>query len=147
MAYQSIDELQALLSQEVFRNRLDCKKAAGRAIGTFIETIAFYLLRQWGENDSIAIERPLAEYGREDITHNVEFTLHPIRAIHQDFAIPNTIPSTARQIARIIQLPNRFSITTNKVISKGYVQNACIIGEDKSPLSSRHQTDSWKLRQ
>ena len=72
MAYQSIDELQNLLSQEVFGNRQDCKKAAGRALGTFIEIIVFYLLRKWGENDSIAIEQPLAEYGCEEITHNVE---------------------------------------------------------------------------
>lgn len=82
MAYQSIDELQNLLSQEVFGNRQDCKKAAGRALGTFIEIIMFYLLRKWGENDSIAIERPLAEYGCEEITHNVEFTLHPIYIYH-----------------------------------------------------------------
>jgi len=38
MAYQSIDELQMLLSQEVFGDRQDSKKAAGRALGTFIET-------------------------------------------------------------------------------------------------------------
>ena len=65
MAYKSIDELQTLLSKEIFKDRSDNKKAAGRALGTFIEIIVYYLLRQWGENDSIAIESPLSEYGRE----------------------------------------------------------------------------------
>ena len=119
MAYQSIDELQTLLSLEVFGDRQDCKKAAGRAWGTFIETIVFYLLRQWGENDSVAIERPLAEYGHEEITHNVEFTLHPIHSVHSSFEIPKSTPTTARKIADKIQLPSTFNLTSNKVINKG----------------------------
>jgi len=135
MAYQSIDELQTLLSQEVFGDRQDSKKAAGRALGTFIETIMFYLLRQWGENDSMAIERPLAEYGREEITHNVEFTLHPIISIHPDFEIAAETPTTARQVAKAIGLPNTFTLTNNKVINKGIVQNACIIGTDKQSMA------------
>ena len=128
MPYQSIDELQNLLSQEVFGDRQDSKKAAGRALGTFIETIVYYLLRQWGENDSTAIERPLAEYGRAEITHNVEFTLHPIRKIHRSFELTNNIPTTARRIASNIELPESFSLTSNKLISKGVIQNACVIG-------------------
>lgn len=134
MAYQSIDELQTLLSQEVFGDRLDSKKAAGRALGTFIETIIFYLLRQWGENDSIAIERPLAEYGRKEITHNVEFTLHPIHSVHSSFVIPKSTPTTARKIADKIQLPSTYDLTSNKVINKGIIQNACIIGSDEHSI-------------
>ena len=128
MAYQSIDELQNLLSQEVFGDRQDSKKAAGRALGTFIETIVYYLLRQWGENDSTAIERPLAEYGRAEITHNVEFTLHPIRKIYNSFLLAANIPTTARRIAAQIKLPDTFDLTSNKLISKGIIQNACVIG-------------------
>ncbi len=135
MAYQSIDELQTLLSQEVFGDRLDSKKAAGRALGTFIETIIFYLLRQWDENDSVAIERPLAEYGHEEITHNVEFTLHPIRAKYPVFEIPANTPTTARKVADKIQLPISFSLTSNKVINKGIIQNACVIGTDKHSIA------------
>lgn len=103
MSYQSIDELQTLLRQEVFGDRQDSKKAAGRALGTFIETIVFYLLRQWGENDSIAIERPLSEYGREEITHNVEFTLHPLRKIFPSFELSANISPTSKCIANQIQ--------------------------------------------
>ena len=134
MAYQSIDELQTLLSQEVFGDRQDSKKAAGRALGTFIETIVFYLLRQWGENDSVAIERPLAEYGREEITHNVEFTLHPIHTIHSCFEIPAKIPLTSRQVANKIELADTFTLTNNKVINKGIIQNACVIGSDEKSI-------------
>ncbi len=130
MAYQSIDELQNLLSQEVFGDRQDSKKAAGRALGTFIETIMFYLLRQWGENDSVAIERPLAEYGREEITHNVEFTLHPILSVHNSFIIPATTPATARQVANKIEALGTLTLTNNKVINRGVIQNACVIGSD-----------------
>lgn len=134
MAYQSIDELQTLLSQEVFGDRQDSKKAAGRALGTFIEIIMFYLLRQWGENDSVAIERPLAEYGREEITHNVEFTLHPILSIHHVFEIATKIPTTARQIAKKVKLSDTINLTNNKVINKGIIQNACVIGSDEKSI-------------
>lgn len=135
MSYQSIDELQTLLSQEVFGDRQDSKKAAGRALGTFIETIVFYLLRQWGENDSIAIERPLSEYGREEITHNVEFTLHPLRKIFPSFELSANISPTSKCIANQIQLPESFNIKSNKVINNGIIQNACVVGEDNNSIA------------
>lgn len=135
MPYQSIDELQNLLSQEVFGDRQDSKKAAGRALGTFIETIVYYLLRQWGENDSTAIEQPLAEYGRAEITHNVEFTLHPIRKIYNQVEIEANVPITARRIANKIELPDEFTLTPNKPIDKGIIQNACIIGKTENSVA------------
>lgn len=122
------------MSQEVFGDRQDSKKAAGRALGTFIETIVFYLLRQWGENDSVAIERPLAEYGHEEITHNVEFTLHPVRHVYPSIEIPANIPTTARQIAKRIELADTFVLTGQKVINKGVIQNACVIGSDEKSM-------------
>lgn len=134
MAYQSIDELQNLLSQEVFGNRQDCKKAAGRALGTFIEIIMFYLLRKWGENDSIAIERPLAEYGCEEITHNVEFTIHPIYNLSPIFNIPATTPITAKKVDSQIKLSDAYTLTSNKVIDKDLIQNACIIATDEHSM-------------
>ena len=48
MAYKSIDELQTLLSQEIFKDRSDNKKAAGRALGTFIEIIVYYFVAPMG---------------------------------------------------------------------------------------------------
>lgn len=135
MAYQSIDELQNLLSREVFGDRQDSKKAAGRALGTFIETIVYYLLRQWGEGDSTAIERPLAEYGRAEITHNVEFTLHPIRKIYESFKIAKNIPTTANRIASQLNLPNTFSLTSNKLVKNDVIQNACVIGTSEEAIA------------
>lgn len=134
MAYKSIDELQTLLSQEIFKDRLDNKKAAGRALGTFIEIIVYYLLRQWGENDSIAIESPLSEYGREEITHNVEFTLHPICELSPTIKVPKTVPLTAHQIANRINLSDTYDVTTKKMINKGVLQNACVIATNSEQL-------------
>lgn len=76
MTYKSIDTIQKLLSDEVFHYTKDRKKAAGRALGTFVEIITYYLLKHWQLDKYIAIERPLPEYGNSEITHNVEFTLH-----------------------------------------------------------------------
>lgn len=78
MSYKSIDTLQEVLSQDVYGHTKDARKAAGRSLGTMVEIITFYFLRQWGVLDNISIERPLPEYGYPEITHNVEFTLHPV---------------------------------------------------------------------
>lgn len=78
MTYKSVDQLQNLLVGNVFHYAKDGKKAAGRALGTFVEIITFYLLKSWGFEHSVAIEKSLAEYGNPEIKHNVEFSLHPI---------------------------------------------------------------------
>ena len=78
MAYESIDKLQKVLQETVFHYAQDSKKAAGRALGTMVEIITYYLLKSWELNDSISIERGLEEYGNPDITHNVEYSLHPV---------------------------------------------------------------------
>lgn len=78
MAYPSVDALQKTLSNDVFHYAAHPKKAAGRALGTLVEVVTFYTLRSWGFRDSVAIERPLPEYANPGITHNVEYSLHPI---------------------------------------------------------------------
>lgn len=75
--YQSVDALQNLLANDVFYQTTSPKKAAGRALGTLVELVTFYMIRDWGLETSLAIERGLPEYGNPDITHNVEFSLHP----------------------------------------------------------------------
>lgn len=82
MAYESVDKLQKVLADNIFSHTKDPKKAAGRALGTFIEIITYYLLKTWGFNHQTAIERGLAEYGNPAITHNVEFSLHPVIREH-----------------------------------------------------------------
>lgn len=65
------------MAQGIFSHTGDAKKAAGRALGTLIELITFYMLRDWGLETDMAIEIGLPEYGNAKVTHNVEFTLHP----------------------------------------------------------------------
>jgi hypothetical protein len=76
LSYESVDKLQKLLADNVFTYATDKKKAAGRALGTFIEIITYYLIKNWNLETFAAIERPLPEFANDDITHNVEFTLH-----------------------------------------------------------------------
>src|ERR1017187_9464955 len=82
-SYPSVDQLQKVLTKEVFHYAKDSKKAAGRALGTLVEIIAFYSIKSWGLERNVAIERPLPEFANEDITHNVEYSLHPSTPIGQ----------------------------------------------------------------
>ena len=45
MPYQSIDEIPKMLATDVFARTNDARKASGRALGTILETICFYLLK------------------------------------------------------------------------------------------------------
>jgi hypothetical protein len=45
----------------------DKKKATGRALGTFIELITFYILKNWELEIFTAIERPLPEFANSDV--------------------------------------------------------------------------------
>src|SRR2546428_5731210 len=97
MPYESVDRLQNVLVEEVFHYAKDAKKAAGRALGTLVEIITFYLLKSWGFEHSVAIERALAEYGNPDITHNVEYSLHPIQR-QRALRLPRRLPVSAGRV-------------------------------------------------
>ena len=73
MPYQSIDQMQKLLSENIFAHTESPKKAAGRASGTMVEIIGFYSFKAWGYEYNIAIERPLPEYANIDIKHKFTF--------------------------------------------------------------------------
>ena len=75
MSYMSVDKLQQTLAQKVFHYAKDSKKAAGRALGTLVEIITFYLLKDWGVENNVRIEKGLIEYRNAAISHNVEYTL------------------------------------------------------------------------
>ena len=130
MSYESIDTLQKVLSEQVFAHTKDSKKAAGRSLGTIIEIITYYLLKEWGLSDSISIERGLEEYGNASITHNVEFTLHPLFQTH-DVCINDFCPITASKILREISLDKSFIKKNNTLLDKEYtLRNACNIAEN-----------------
>ena len=65
MSYPSVDKIQKALAENVFHYAKDSKKAAGRALGTLIEIITFYLIKDWGFENSVRIEKGLIEYSNE----------------------------------------------------------------------------------
>ncbi|OGU39751.1 MAG: hypothetical protein A2X61_10280 [Ignavibacteria bacterium GWB2_35_12] len=137
MSYESVDKLQKALVENVFHYAKDSKKAAGRALGTLVEIITYYLLKTWDFNNYISIEKGLKEYGNPEISHNVEYSLHPIIR-STDLLINKTEKSiTASQILKELNNQN-FSLSglsrkTNNLLSKeGILRNACAIAESKN---------------
>ncbi|NVN94154.1 MAG: hypothetical protein HXX18_02600 [Bacteroidetes bacterium] len=131
MAYESVDKLQKVLATEVFKHTKDPKKASGRALGTLVEIITYYLLKTWGLNNQISIERGLAEYGNPNITHNVEYSLHPI--VRSSFL---TIDKSDKSITSNIILKalevigfdlTGFERKNNQLLSNNILRNACTI--------------------
>ena len=100
MSYPSVDQLQKILTEEVFHYARDSKKAAGRALGTLVEIITFYALKSWGLERNVAIERPLPEFGNDDITHNVEYSLHSSTPLATAKFSRDDLPITAKKIAK-----------------------------------------------
>jgi len=136
MPYESIDQLQHVLVDKVFHYTKDPKKAAGRALGTLVEIITFYLLKSWGFEHSIAIETAISEYGNPEITHNVEYSLHPILR-ELTFILRNQkLPLTSTKIfAEIDQ--NTFPVTGFEksgmcLLTNGKIlRNSCIIANSQ----------------
>jgi hypothetical protein len=136
MAYESVDKLQKLLADEVFNHTKDPKKASGRALGTLVEIVTYYLLKTWGLNNQISIERGLSEYGNPSITHNVEYSLHPI--VRSSFL---TIDKSAKSITSNVILKALdatgfdlvgFERKLNILLSNGILRNACTIATSPS---------------
>jgi hypothetical protein len=131
MPYESVDKLQKVLADEVFNHTKDPKKASGRALGTLVEIITYYLLKTWGLNNQISIERGLVEYGNPNITHNVEYSLHPI--VRSSFL---TIDKSDKSITSNIILKaltaidfdlTGFERKNNHLLSNNILRNACTI--------------------
>ena len=135
MSYQSIDQLQRALADGVFSYAIDKKKAAGRALGTMVEIVTYYVLRSWGLRDHIAIERPLIEFGNPDIAHNVEFSLHPVLNKHKLSLLNTSLPLTATKLAKNYAAFDKLGIQQlNKsvqLLSKNLVRrNSATIADD-----------------
>ncbi len=154
MAYESVDQLQRLLSDNVFHYAKDSKKAAGRALGTLVEIITFYLLKSWGFEHSVAIERALAEYGNPDISHNVEYSLHPILAEH-NLTLAHKLPVTASRILANadegeLELEIKdFEKTGNVLLtSSGILRNSCTVAQSprSTLVSTLDSKDSQEIR-
>lgn len=134
MAYQSVDKLQKLLADNIFSHTKDPKKAAGRALGTLVEIITYYLLKTWGLNNQISIERGLEEYGNSNITHNVEYSLHPIiEELSIEIGKNESISShiVLKELKKTGFDIERFTKTTNSLLKNGVLRNACTIAISK----------------
>ena len=136
MAYESVDKLQKVLAEEVFSHTKDPKKASGRALGTFVEIITYYLLKTWKLNNHISIERGLTEYGNPDITHNVEYSLHPI--VRSSLL---TIDKSEKSITSSVILKaltaTGFDLTgferkNNQLLNNSILRNACTIATSEN---------------
>lgn len=134
MPYQSVDQLQKVLTQQVFHYAKDNKKAAGRALGTLVEIITFYALKSWGFEHNIAIERPLPEFANDDITHNVEYSLHPaVRSAVIPFA-RESLPLTSKKILKNqvltqLSIPKEAVKLKTLLTKKLILRNSCTICE------------------
>ena len=134
MSYQSVDQLQKTLSESVFDYATDSKKAAGRALGTLVEILSFYALKSWGFEHNVAVERPLPEYANSDITHNVEFSLHPSETVHQLQFGAGDLPLTPAKIAKNAALAelqiSRESLKGNALLGASLLlKNSCTVCE------------------
>jgi hypothetical protein len=89
-----------MLATEVFGYAKDKKKASGRALGTLVEIVTFYTLCAWELRDNIAIERSVPEFAHPEITHNVEFSLHPIASTRSVAIKPVHLPITSAKVLR-----------------------------------------------
>ena len=135
MPYESVDALQKALTEDVFHYAKDSKKAAGRALGTLVEIITFYVFKSWGYEKNIAIERKLPEYGNPEITHNVEFTLHPTEEIKTASIEREAVPLTTKKLIKLLGLscPSVENQKNNQLLSsKNILRNACTLWENET---------------
>ena len=128
MGYDSVNTLQNVLASEVFRYTNDKKKAAGRALGTFVEIITYYVIKTWNLETCATIERSLPEYANKEITHNVEFALHGSRLIATNKINNEDKPLSCKKIIKKylnnyndIVIKNGIIIDKNNVIKNAFV--------------------------
>jgi len=129
MAYQSVDKLQKILASRVFSHTKDAKKASGRALGTLVEIITYYLLKTWGLNNHISIERGLEEYGNPEITHNVEYSLHPVMSSVNISISKKTKSISSNIVVKALEDAGYdltgFERKNNYLLNNGVLRNAC----------------------
>ncbi|KAA1258641.1 hypothetical protein LF1_11630 [Rubripirellula obstinata] len=142
MSFESVDKLQQTLVSEVFHYARDRKKAAGRALGTLVEIVTYYLLNSWELRNALTIERSLPEYRNPDITHNVEFSSHPI--LHQEeFEIdceklPLSFARLRKSCSLLDSLPKAEQRNNHLLGSDLRLRNGCTLGETENAIICGH---------
>jgi hypothetical protein len=140
LAYPSVDKLQNMLAAEVFSYAADKKKASGRALGTLIEIVTFYTLCAWGLRDATAIERPAPEFANPEITHNVEFSVHPIVGSKSVTVKPLALPLTSKKLLKLAgELPVGTSVRDEQLLSRtGVMRNSAVVAEHAHGFTTAH---------
>ncbi len=132
MKYQSIDTLQKTLSETVFHYAKDRKKAAGRSLGTLVEIVTFYTLRSWNLLGHIVIERKIPEFANPNITHNVEFSLHPIKSTQIVEIEDYKLPISATKLKPKLSFLKKEKLKSSQVLSRnGIKRNATVLFESR----------------
>jgi hypothetical protein len=118
-----------MLATEVFGYAKDKKKASGRALGTLVEIVTFYTLCAWGLRDNIAIERSVPEFAHPAITHNVEFSLHPITSNRLIAIKPVHLPITSAKVLRAAGSLDAAWVARNEslVTTRRVMRNAAVV--------------------
>lgn len=153
MPYESVDRLQKALAEKVFHYAKDAKKAAGRALGTLVEVITFYMLKSWGFERSVAIETALPEYGNPEITHNVEYSLHPILREERLLLRSPKLPITPTRILAAVR-EGHFSVkgfeksSMTLLTSSRILRNSCVLasGERSRLVATLRSIGRGELR-
>jgi len=140
LAYPSVDKLQNMLVTEVFGYAKDKKKASGRALGTLIEIVTFYTLCAWGLRDATAIERPAPEFANPEITHNVEFSVHPIVGAKSVTITPLQLPLTSKKLLKLAgELPTGTNVRDEQILSRtNIMRNSAVVAEHAGGFTTAH---------
>lgn len=140
MSYPSVDKLQQTLAADVFGYAADKKKASGRALGTFVEIVTFYTLCAWGLRDATAIERPTPEFANPEITHNVEFSVHPIVGTQTVLVKPLDLPLTSKKLLKLAgELPDGTRVRDEQVLSSsGVMRNSAVVADHADGFTTAH---------
>ena len=115
--------------------------------------VGIYLLKSWGYEDYTIIERSIPEYGNNNITHNVEFSLHPKEHVGNINLKTDDLPFTAKKIIKLIKINKQLDSTkikgTQLLSQSKLLRNSCIIYEDDKKIfvaSLRKEKDTaWNI--
>jgi hypothetical protein len=129
-----------MLAVEVFGYAADKKKASGRALGTLIEIVTFYTLCAWGLRDATAIERPAPEFANPEITHNVEFSVHPMVGSKSVTVKPLHLPLTSKKLLKLTgELPTGTNARDEQILSTTNVmRNSAVVAEHAGGFTTAH---------
>lgn len=140
LAYPSVDKLQKVLTKDVFHYAKDSKKASGRALGTLVEIVTFYTLCAWQLRDATAIEASIPEFANPDITHKVEFSVHPIMSGSSVDIQPLLLPLTIKKLAkaRAVRLSDTVDDDEQLISSAGAMRNATVVDKQHETFTTAH---------